>query len=160
MKLALLASLAVIGVFGGGAASANAAVTGACTYEGTTNTLTPVLYTGGSGNFSFTGTAVCAWDSGTPGVGTIVANGTYSNLVCGTGTADGTANITVNGTTVTISFHIQFAASAGVATATGNDTGAGVLQISPAPGSTPGTPPAGNCVTQFDVVGNLVGSAN
>src|SRR4051812_34254084 len=90
IKLALLASLAVIGVVGGGAASAQAATTAACQFTGSTTSLTPpVQIQGGSGSFGFFGPATCSVNGGAPTSGSITASGTYNNIVCGTGDATG-----------------------------------------------------------------------
>lgn len=158
IKLALLASLAVIGVVGGGVGSAQAATTAACQFTGTTTSLLPpVQLTGGSGTFAFSGGANCSVNGGAPEAGTIDAQGSYTNVVCGTGTATGTATIATPSATVNVSFTITFAAGNGALQGTGSTTGAGYVNIRPhVPGGT-GTPP--NCVTQFDVAGAFAGQA-
>ena len=154
-KLALLSSLAVIGVLGGGAASAQAATTAACQFSGSTTSLSPaVQLQGGSGTFAFQGPATCSVNGGAPQSGNINASGSYSNIVCGTGSATGTATITAGSTSVTIAFTINFAGGQGVARGTGATTGAGYVGIRPATDGI-GSPPA--CVTKFDVVGAFGG---
>ena len=157
-KLALLASLAVIGVVGGGAASAQAATTAACQFSGQTTSLSPaVQFVGGGGSFTFNGPATCSVNGGAPQSGSISASGTYSNTVCGTGSANGTATITAGSASVTIGFTINFAAGQGVARGTGSTTGAGYVGIRPALDNQ--ASPPGNCVTKFDVVGAFAGQA-
>ena len=155
-KLALLASLAVVGVVGGGAASAQAATTAACQFTGQTTSLTPpVQFVGGSGSFGFSGPATCSVNGGAPQSGSITASGSYSNIACGTGSATGNATITSGSTTVTIGFTINFAAGQGVARGTGSTTGAGYVGIRPALDNQ--ASPPGNCVTKFDVAGAFAG---
>ena len=157
-KLALLSSLAVVGVLGGGAASAQAATTAACQFSGQTTSLNPaVQFLLGSGTFGFSGPATCSVNGGAPQSGSITASGSYTNTVCGTGTATGTATITAGSTSVTISFTIQFVAGQGAARGTGSTTGAGYVSIRPALDNQ--AAPPGNCVTKFDVIGAFAGQA-
>jgi hypothetical protein len=156
IKLALLTSLAVIGVVGGSAASAQAATTAACQFSGQTTSLSPaVQFVGGGGNFTFSGPATCSVNGGAPQSGSITASGSYANTVCGTGSATGSATITAGSATVTIGFTINFAAGQGVARGTGATTGAGYVGIRPALDNQ--AAPPGDCVTKFDVVGAFGG---
>ena len=103
-----------------------------CTFTGLAGNLTPAVrpipQTGGGGTFTFGGTALtCTLVHGAtvaPNVAaTINASGSYTNTICGTGVANGTATISfaANPTGVTT----------GNATFTINFTGGvGVLQIS------------------------------
>ena len=103
--------------------------------------------TGGTGTFSFSGQVACQVN-GAPTLGTISASGSYSNTVCGTGTADGSASIPGLGTR---SFHIQFVAGAGaVFVPSFSPTNiAGAVQLLPT------GPDPNACVSVFTVVGGF-----
>jgi hypothetical protein len=128
------------------------------------------------GDFAFNGGVACAGADAAgpaivgPGPYNISASGTYQNLLCGTGTANGTATLTgdVDDTSIDFVFNITFAAGVGELslTVTGGtaDLGAttetiqggggrGVISIVPSPED------GGNCVTtdvtQFFVNGGF-----
>ena len=130
-----------------------------------------------SGSFDFSGTATCAGVdiSGNPALGLpaeydIDAGGEFDNLYCGTGTANGTANISGPGpTSINSNFGLTFVAGAGALTLevsnrngsagtafgqpiTGGN-GAGVINIAP----NGATATSNNCVNSgvgsFDVHG-------
>jgi len=85
----------------------------------------PAMFT--SGGFTFSGGATCsiAGVDGPAGTGpatpfaegplaaTITASGTFNNLVCGTGTANGTATVTAGADVIDASFGITFVNGAG-----------------------------------------------
>lgn len=114
------------------------------------------------GTFTFSGDAVCAGDTGAQTSTPLAASGSYVNTVCGTGTADGTANFTVGGLAVQAVFNIQFIAGQGVirATVTTSDNSSG----SAAGEATivPDAPSGGDCVnasvTRFRVSGGFSGA--
>lgn len=139
---------------------------------------TGVPWVGGYGNFSFFADANpvvgltpswCIFQVSAPppsaSVGCqINASGSYSNIVCGTGTATGSATLTANppaiegvgaSVDVTVNFDILFVGGVGVVTgATSAGTlgvVAGVVVLTPLGSSVP--PPAGSCVSSFTVVG-------
>jgi hypothetical protein len=103
----------------------------------------------GSGTFGFNSTACVAVDSDdatSSGLCTVAASGSFSNTVCGTGTADGTANISPDpsdGGTDAVGFHIQFVSGIGLVTGQAD----GVAVILPA---SPQPPPG--CTNGFIVV--------
>jgi hypothetical protein len=73
-----------------------------------------------TGTFDFDGTAACAGtDVGgspavvLPGTYTIAADGTYENLLCGTGTANGAATLNGGLTSIQASFGVRFVAGVG-----------------------------------------------
>lgn len=128
-----------------------------------------------SGSYDFSGSATCVINDGSgtsnPASATIASHGTYTNNICGTGTADapGTpaqADTTVSvGSTVafnSVRYNIQFASGQGALmisnahdNATGeNMTGGGAVQIAPDVAHN-----GGNCgtqdVTQFTVDGSF-----
>jgi len=76
-----------------------------------------------SGTFGFTGSATCAGADANDVPPTVVgpatfdlsAGGTYNNVICGTGTANGTANLTDGGSTnIDYTFGIMFANGVGL----------------------------------------------
>jgi hypothetical protein len=120
---------------------------------------------GPGGTFNFNSLA-CAYasdvidgvDAGDPGgLCTItVTGGAFSNVVCGTGTASGTAVLTGEGTN-NDPFFIDFVATVGLAW--GNDGGDpfyGVVLIGGSPFGTPGDPTLNQCVNSFSVTGAIV----
>lgn len=166
--LAVMA-VAVAVVVPAGAAHA-ASIKAVCEFDGLTGPgLTPVQYLSNNGNFDFAGGANCAGElNNSPDVRTgltLQANGTYSNIVCGTGTANGIANLLAGSSPLGSSaFGITFAAGQGVlsGTFTGDSSGPyagtsgttpGYVNISPGTANAAGAPPAGPCITQFQVHG-------
>ena len=145
-----------------------------CVLNGVTGDLTPPVKailngTGGSGTFTFEGGAVCSGViGGTPLSSTsahISASGTYTNQVCGTGTADGTATIdfNVNGVRASSNFHIDFRGGQGVLTLTYNVTAGGTGSGS-GQGAISIVPSGGNCVnedvSEFTVLGGFAATGN
>lgn len=121
-------------------------------FVGQTTGLTPVQAVGGTGTYQFSSIACAGVSTDTVGdVGTcsITSNGSYSNIVCGTGGANGSATVTENtdGGTDTFSYGITFASGVGVIT--GGATG--VVVIVPS-----GTGAPASCVTSFAPVGAAV----
>ena len=135
-----------------------------------------------TGGFTFSGPATCtgvdvagASGAGTLGLGptvvaptsvTITATGTYDNLICGTGTANGNATLVGGGINLSSQFGLTFVSGAGKLSlvnptgSVGSDTvnggeGTGVIQIIPT-GSAAGTVACGNGnVTSFTVLGGF-----
>lgn len=151
---ATFAGLLVAGTF---AVSNVSADTGGdnVTFTGATGSLVPpVQAVGGGGSFTFASKTCEAVDTDHgPQACTITASGTYTNIVCGTGTANGTATVTSAGETETISFSITFVGGQGKLTGTTSDGDAanGYVNI---------TPTGGNCasgVTQFTASGEVNG---
>lgn len=171
-----------------GPTMASAAGVDAAVFVGTTSTLScsssgllpatptctgtglPII--GGSGGYVFTTNGlVCEGlvstdvppEAGDPDVATscsISSTGSYTNVICGTGLASGTANLSSGGDpddSYTASYSIVFVGGIGVLTGSvtangGDDNGAtvaGVLSLSP----TAALPPTGECVAGFDVAG-------
>jgi hypothetical protein len=137
------------------AASAADGDTDVAAFVGHTTGLTPVQATGGTGSYSFV-SDVCAGvslDATPPEAGTcsITSSGTYSNIVCGTGSASGSATATenVDGAADTFSYTITFVAGVGVIQ--GGATG--VVLIVPT-----GLGAPSSCVTAFTPVGVAVTS--
>ena len=169
---AMAASLAVA------VPSASAAEVANCTFNGLAGGITPGVPavlgpngpTGGSGVYTFGGNALsCSYANSATGVivpttaARINSRGSFSNLVCSTGTADG--DPAAGGTTIdftdprvpdvtSASYHIQFVGGQGVMTVASFNgqavTGGGYVNI---------TPHTGNCVnedvTAFDVAGSF-----
>jgi hypothetical protein len=110
-RIAVLASLSVLGVMAFGSASANAALGDivACQFEGLSGQLVaPLPAIAGdlapdieNGTYNYGGGATCAGSAGggAPQVGaaTITSRGEYSNLYCGTGLA---SDVTGDGTLI------------------------------------------------------------
>jgi hypothetical protein len=151
-------------------AAASSGLTGTAHAEGTgwsdllvasgcLNTNPPVQTVGGGGNFSGpvvpcngVGVVCEIGSDGNPipeaGGCTITFNGTYTNIVCGTGTATGSVVLNESDDSETIVFNVVFAAGEGVLTGTsstdnGTDLWAGVVNILPTGGD------CVNGVTQF-----------
>ncbi len=153
-------------------ASASAGTQTACTFDGVTGNLSPaipsILEDGSTdtetGQFTFNGGVTCAGnDRGNPvnptaETGSVSASGNYSNILCGTGRAEGDATVTLPSGTVQAHFVIDFTGGNGVITITAavrstgetGGTGRGDAQLRPA---------SGNCVNQsvsaFQVVGGF-----
>jgi len=170
IRFFVVASLLAMAIVGISSAPALAAEGGhdlaKCTFTGTTDQLTPVPLVGNPvppllPNYHFKGDGTCTVSHpGTLGENGVVkihieSGGTYNNIVCGTGTADGTATVTYTSTVagdnvsgefpVNLTYTLQFASGAGTliitggghADGTGNATGGGAVDITP----TNNTPP-------------------
>jgi len=143
--------------------------TATCQFGGLTGSLNPpvppVTRPGGSGNFTFGGSATCVVTHGTTSASvtaTISASGSYRNDICGTGEASGTATVTFGpGSPVasaTATFSIRFVAGVGVLTISAwadssghRGQGGGQVTIVPTGGSCTAEPG----VTQFTVAGGF-----
>jgi hypothetical protein len=163
-----------------------------CLVNGTATTNPPVKLQGGTGSYSFDGRVVCAVTTNEAGPGgsqahgvvnlEITSDGTYNNSVCGTGTADDTANVgpdfaepsvtvvtevAYNGTpgsaaslfsTGDYGYHIGFTAFNGTLTFVHTNsskaplTGGGEIQLQPA---SSGPQAIGDCTDGFGIVGHL-----
>ncbi len=150
-------------------ASADDDAVDAAVFTGQTTSLTPVQLALGSGAYSFQTTSLAGGAPSCLGVSTdslpsevaagctVTSSGTYSNIVCGTGTATGNATITESdGSTENVNgYTIIFVAGVGVlvdvsgVAGGGGDDAAAVVDITPSQNGI-GSPP--NCVTQFDVL--------
>jgi hypothetical protein len=132
-------------------------------FVGATTQLTPVHVSGGSGTFTFTSSVCVGLSSDTvpPEVGTcaISATGGYNNVVCGTGNASGTANITEpDGSATSASFGIIFVAGVGIISPVATPLGGGgeavgVVDLQP---TSNGLPDTNQCVNSFEVEGVAV----
>jgi hypothetical protein len=147
-----------------------------CSVTGSATTNPAVQLQGGSGSYSFdvsiAGSTALQFNclgvnaSGQVDVETlsVSSTGTYSNIVCGTGSADGTntgitatslgvpgtTNLTGNWTGKNLSYHIDFVAGVGVLRFTDSGTsGGGVVTITASNPQTDGV----NCTNGFKVVG-------
>jgi hypothetical protein len=123
-----------------------------------------VLWSGGGGPFSFATSAPLGCTAAgvvnnapVAGACTISASGSFTNVVCGTGTAAGTATVTTSAGAVTVNFQIVFAGTVGVllpgtVPPTGAAT-AGVVQITANNPQipNPAAPGDGVCTTGFTV---------
>jgi len=115
-----------------GLVPARAASTYVCSLTGKTTSLTPIPAPpkrGGGGTFSFSGSATCLKGATRQVVG-VTANGTYTNIICGTGTATGVASF--SGGPSPINFKVTFVAGVGSLTVNGGGKGNGVVDIVPA----------------------------
>jgi hypothetical protein len=123
----------------------------------------------GGGTYTFsTGGLVSLCESGgtdpseaVPSGCSIGSNGTYTNVVCGTGLASGSANVSGHPDGGTIgSYTIAFAGGVGVIAVTSMSdglAGAGVVDITPAlQNADHGFAAPPNCITAFNVVGAVV----
>lgn len=173
--LAVAGTLAAVGALTSSPLTSSAAGAGAAVYEGQTGQLTPgVPLLGGTGTFSFTANCIVGAAVDTvPQVGVggalapcISASGSYSNIVCGTGSAAGsgpfslTAIVGVGASSASYNstFSITFVAGLGVITGTAS----GTTGTGPLVGTASLLPTNGNCVTpvsQFTVVGVLATAA-
>jgi hypothetical protein len=101
----------------------------------------PGLLDVGAAGFTFNGDAVCAGIDGSPVAQVYNVNGVgdSANLICGTGTAQGTVAL-VGGRVHFLDFAISFTAGTGYLTFLPDDVGAGVVELTP-------TTTGGNCVT-------------
>ena len=177
-RVALGAIAAIAASFAVAVPSASAAEVASCTFNGLAGNITPGVPavlgpngpTGGSGTYTFGGSALsCSYANSATGVtvpstaATITSRGSFANLVCSTGTADGDPG--AGGTTINFadprvpdvtsaSYHIQFVGGQGVMTVASFNgqpvTGGGYVKI---------VPHTGNCitedVTEFDVAGSF-----
>jgi hypothetical protein len=115
-----------------------------------------VAWVGGSGTFTFSSNECEMASPPEVGVCAMNAAGTFTNIVCGTGTASGTASLTGPDGTETITFTITFSDGQGVVTGNaaepdGNGTVSGWVDIAP---NSPQAPP-GVCTFGFSVIGHL-----
>jgi hypothetical protein len=158
------------------------------TTDSDADTPAAVDITGGSGSFGFASTAAtCLSDNeGTtpetrmyternPGC-SFSGTGTYTNVMCGTGTASGTANITGGTETGTVNFSIAFTDTIGTITGTSSMTGPDDLSADTEPitmasskviitaGKNPGINDTGDCANGFTFAGHAdadeTGSSN
>jgi hypothetical protein len=167
-------------------AQAATAVKMVCAVAGSAKTNPPVKLVGGTGSYTFDGltlACVSVENSSNPVVvvGKAQSTGTYTNSVCGTGSATspvggsspvGTPMVEGLGSTADYSAKIRalgytvvFTATVGVLSYTGGDikktlTGnvGGPVQLlppDPAVGKPPGVPASGDCTKAFDVAGAI-----
>ena len=137
-------------------------------FAGSTTALNPgVQLVGGSGTYSFNTSSfeglpgICGYistDTTPPEVAagscSVTSSGSYTNIVCGTGSVIGSTTVTeADGGSDTYGIDITFAAGLGVVTSTSGGTAVGVVQLLPPLAPPPGPPV---CVNQFDVVGAAV----
>jgi hypothetical protein len=171
-------------------AQAAPSVVFSCSVSGTASTFPPVKLTGGSGSYSFDNSIAgstnaqfnCNVDtaSGQADVEalTVTSTGTYANIVCGTGSVDGTntgitatslglpdtTDLTGVWTGKDLSYHINFLAGQGylvfsgpnnpLSPGTSNATGGGEVTITVSSPQTDGM----NCTDAFKVTGALTGA--
>jgi hypothetical protein len=132
----LMATSLAVGIVGAVMVSApvgaSAATQYVCTLSGTTTSLSPPIPApptrGGSGSFAFDGNAKCVSGSTVATYG-VSSTGTYTSVVCGTGTASGTATFT--GGPSPIDYTITFAGGQGVLKVVGGGSGKGAVSIRP-----------------------------
>jgi len=153
--------------------SAASADTGHCVFEGVAGNITPgVMLQGGSGTYDFQTVdplrTQCSYNGGAPAPSKIVSAGSFSNVVCGTGTADATSAAATwidqgnNGTKdiSSATYHIDFRGAQGqlnILTVNGR------ADTLPSNGHVTIVPTGGSCaaatgVTQFEVAGVLTAS--
>ena len=123
-------------------------------FTGTTTALTPVQLVGGGGVWAFASNICEMVSAPEAGACSIAASGTYSNVICGTGTVAGTATLSGPDGDETMSFSITFVSGTGqlignMSADDGPATVVGQIVITPTGGSCAGG------VTQFQVVGHL-----
>jgi hypothetical protein len=171
LAVALLASMIALPA-GNAAAQVDpvSVVSDVVTFSGTTNGLTPVLWSGGSGTYQFS-SSVCdivsdigVTESVTGEVGSCSFDtwgNHYNSRSCGTGNAWGNVTITAEGSNpyATGSYGIVFVAGQGVVTGSGSevDSGpvqlAGVVTLTPGPDFPANPPPDGVCTSSFTASG-------
>jgi hypothetical protein len=132
----LITAAVISGVLGAATVAttvpAAAATKYTCTLQGTTTSLNPPIpappKTGGTGNFSFNGSAKCVQGIKLTTYA-ISSSGSYKSIVCGTGSASGTA--TFSGGPSPINYNITFVGGQGTLKVTGGGTGNGAVSIRP-----------------------------
>ena len=162
-RLFLMLSLTALAAVAFGGASAQAATSGTCVFTGLAGSITgpgpgvPPIIAGplGSGTYTFQGDSpacVILNTAGNPvatGTAHITSSGSYQNVLCGTGTATGTAQVAFNnGQTFNVGYTIAFASGVGALAVTSGATGGGEVTI--VPGDVPqpvGNGSGGNCIT-------------
>jgi hypothetical protein len=131
--------VAALGVVGLAAMPAGAAGGKVAVFTGFTTSLSPpVQQVGGSGSYAFQ-SSKCE-EAAPAKACSISSSGTYTNIVCGTGSASGTATLSPDGKT--FSYHITLVAGLGVLT--GGATG--LVDIVPT-----GLGKGKACVTHFTI---------
>ena len=170
-RLGVVASVAVMASLSmAGSASAALDERAVCQLTGVAGDITPgVMLTPNSGFYTFEGSVNCTYSIGNAtfsDVGTIVSAGSFSNIVCGTGSATstpGTTSVTFpSGSPIpnvnNVNYQIQFTAAQGAlqitsATDSHNHSGSGGGEVTIIP-SEGGCEQAGG-VTAFDVLGGF-----
>ena len=171
------ACVALAGIVAFNPLLAHAQGVGVIAFQGNTTSLTPVPWVGTPASASYTfnthvvaGVSLCAelgvdvdGDGALPEAGTcgISSSGTYTNIVCGTGTATGSASVT-GPEGYGINYTITFVAGLGVLLGSGadtdggnNGTDVGIVDIAPnTDNHAVAPPPTSNaCVTDFLATG-------
>jgi hypothetical protein len=161
-------SLAVVAAALFALPSAASADTGGCVFQGLAGQISPgVMLVGGSGAYTFStpdGSVAtqCSINNGAAQQSKIVSSGTFANIVCGTGTADGNptgTTINAGGGAAEISsarYHIDFRGTQGTLDVT--QVNGSPETLGPVNGHVSITPTVGNCstgVTAFEVAGVL-----
>jgi hypothetical protein len=167
-----LLSLAVVAAAMVAVPSAASADTGACVFQGLAGNINPgVMLVGGTGAYEFSTpttsprnqATLCSYNNSAPAVSKIVSKGTFVNMICGTGTADGTEAETkidqgADGTNEISSaaYHIDFRGTQG--TLDISRVNGRTETLGPVNGHVSITPTVGSCttgVTGFEVAGAL-----
>jgi hypothetical protein len=136
-----------------------AATTAACAFAGAVANASPgvPLKGGPGGTYSFSGKANCVLN-GKVEASTVSSSGTYKSIVCGTGSAAGSATITGSkGDHASGNISITFVAGQGTLTGKISINGAAPITVA---GPVSIAPKTGNCVTpvtQFTVSAVIVG---
>jgi hypothetical protein len=154
------ASLGMVGaaLLSSPAPSSAALSTAGCVFAGATANAVPGVKTvGGSGTYSFAGSATCVLNGKTE-ASSISSSGTYKSIVCGTGSAAGSASIAGNkGDSASGSLSITFVGGQGTLVAHVSIDGKPPITVT---GPVSIAPKTGNCVTpvtQFTVSALIAG---
>ena len=142
-RLSLLLGLALVaGVVAAVPSASAASVNANCAVAGTADVSPAVQLQGGGGSYTFNNLLfACAGTvNGVTDVATsnVTTSGTYTNSICGTGTADSTTStgsiaVSAKGNTGTFSapYHIDFTAGVGTLTFKSPASGSGTIDIIP-----------------------------
>ena len=145
----LAATCAALPLAAGTTADAADGDSDAVGFAGTAATNPPVQLIGGTGVFNFaSNTCEIVSSDGEFGACAIAADGNFTNIVCGTGSVAGAANVTELVDLGVDNFNFQITFLAGIGAVSGGATGWVVITPIQA-----GPPP--NCSSDFEVVGAL-----
>ncbi len=116
-KVVLLAAVGAVALLGTPASAS--AETLDCTLDGVTGTNTPAVRavlsgSGGVGTYTFDGGVTCLHSGGDVQQGSFSTSGTYDYTLCGNGTWDGTATVSLPRGSATLRYRADFRAMQGL----------------------------------------------